>query len=145
MMDKNKIKIVENSPKAEDYLHLRESLSWNTYSLSDTKIALSNNLYSVSIYYEYEIIGMGRVVGDGRLCFYIQDIMVKPDYQHKGIGILILNHIIEYLKNTATKEAYIGLMSKKGKEEFYENFGFIKRPNDIMGNGMVIPHFEPKK
>ncbi len=145
MMDKNKIKIVENSPKAEDYLHLRESLSWNTYSLSDTKIALSNNLYSVSIYYEYEIIGMGRVVGDGRLCFYIQDIMVKPDYQHKGIGTLILNNIIEYLKNTATKEAYIGLMSKKGKEEFYENFGFIKRPNDIMGNGMVIPHFESKK
>ncbi len=145
MMNMNKIKIVENSPNAEDYLHLRESLSWRTYSLEDTRIALSNNLYCVSVYYEYEIIGMGRIVGDGRLCFYIQDIMVKPAYQNQGIGTLILNHIVKYLKNTATKEAYIGLMSKKGKEGFYENFGFIKRPNDIMGNGMVIPHFEPKK
>ena len=144
-MDMNKIRIVENSPVAEDYLHLRESLSWNTYSLADTKIALSNNLYCVSIYYEYEIIGMGRIVGDGRVCFYIQDIMVKPTYQNHGIGTLILNHIIEFLKNIAAKEAYIGLMSKKGKEEFYENFGFIKRPNDIMGNGMVLPHFDPKK
>lgn len=144
-MDMNKIRIVENSPIAEEYLHLRESLSWNTYSLADTKFALSNNLYCVSIYYEYEIIGMGRIVGDGRLCFYIQDIMVKPAYQNHGIGTLILNHIIEFLKNVAAKEAYIGLMSKKGKEEFYENFGFIKRPNDIMGNGMVLPHFAPKK
>lgn len=141
----NKIRIVENSPIAEEYLHLRESLSWNTYSLADTKFALSNNLYCVSIYYEYEIIGMGRIVGDGRLCFYIQDIMVKPAYQNHGIGTLILNHIIAFLKNVAAKEAYIGLMSKKGKEEFYENFGFIKRPNDIMGNGMVLPHFDPKK
>jgi hypothetical protein len=30
------------------------------------------------------------------------------------------------------------LVAAKGKEEFYEKFGFINRPNDIYGAGMTL-------
>lgn len=36
-------------------------------------------------------------------------------------------------------------MSKKGKESFYEQYGFVQRPNSTMGHGMVIPNFLPNQ
>lgn len=141
----NKLKITELKPTPQEYLKLRKSLSWELYSEKDVEQALLNSIYCVSIYSKDCIIGMGRIVGDGRLCFYIQDIMVDPHAQRQGIGSIIMRHIMSYIYNTATKGAYVGLMSKKGKEAFYELFGFVKRPNDKMGNGMVIPNFPPNQ
>ncbi len=137
----DKLEIVEAAPSAKEYLQLRNKLGWSLYLEIDAANALLHSLYCISIYDNESIIGMGRVVGDGKLCFYIQDIMVVPNAQRQGIGNIIMNHIMSYIKSVAVRGAYIGLMSKKGKEPFYEHFGFVKRPNDTMGNGMVIPNF----
>lgn len=134
--------ISESAPSPQEYLYLRGSLLWDTYSESDVAHALKNSNYCVSIYYNNEIVGTGRVIGDSRLCFYIQDIMVAPSVQRKGVGRIIMNHIMSYIQKNAVEGAYVGLMSKKGKEKFYESFGFVKRPSSTMGNGMVIPHFK---
>lgn len=142
-MNVNQLKITELPPTPKEYLQLRKSLSWELYHENDVAQALHSSLYCISVYNKDDIIGTGRVVGDAILCFYIQDIMVAPQAQRQGIGSIIMNHIMSYIYNTATQGAYVGLMSKKGKEEFYERFGFVKRPNDIMGNGMVIPNFLP--
>jgi hypothetical protein len=37
----------------------------------------------------------------------------------------------------------VGLFAAKGKEPFYERFGFIGRPNETLGKGMI--HFWPGK
>ena len=44
---------------------------------------------------------------------------------------------MEYVKNNACPGAVVGLMSAKGKEDFYERFGFWKRPTDSFGHGMM--------
>jgi hypothetical protein len=33
--------------------------------------------------------------------------------------------------------AYVALMAAKGKEGFYQKFGFEERPNDHLGAGMT--------
>ena len=84
-----------------------------------------------------QLAGFGRVVGDGHLYFYIQDLIVAPTYRGRGVGKQIMERLIEEIKNRATSGAMIGLMSAHGKEAFYEKFGFIVRPNDVFGAGMI--------
>lgn len=140
-MNLNNLIILEKAPTPQEYLLLRKKILWEEYIEDDVETALVNSLYSVSVYEKNQMIGFGRVVGDGRLCFYIQDIMVDPEVQGQGVGSKIMNHIIAYIHNNAANGAYIGLMSKKGKESFYERYGFVRRPNKTMGHGMVIPNF----
>lgn len=140
-MDRH-IVIKEDELSVEEYLELRKSLKWELYSYTDVYTSLSNSLYTVSAYYNKQIIGAGRIIGDGKICFYIQDIMVHPEYQNKGVGNQIMIYIIHYLRSHAVPNAYIGLMSKIGKSSFYEKYGFISRPNKKMGPGMVLQNLE---
>ena len=85
-----------------------------------------------------EIVGMARVVGDGGLVYYIQDMIVKPEYQRQGIGKSLMNKVLEYFRVHASNNSIIGLMSARGKEQFYERYGFINRPNERYGSGMTM-------
>ena len=89
---------------------------------------MPNSVYSVVAEYKNELIAFARVVGDGGLCFYIQEIIVHPNHRRKGIASKFMDYIFEYLRRTATKRSYIGVFSGKGLEEFYERYGFWKRP-----------------
>ena len=72
------------------------------------------------------LVGMGRLVGDGAMYWYLQEIIVLPEYQGKGIGKSIVNRLIEHIKSTAVPgtRVDVGLTAVKGKESFYEKFGF---------------------
>ncbi len=79
---------------------------------------------------------MGRVVGDGVMYLYIQDVAVDPDYQGLGIGDVIMTAIENYLSINVIKGATIGLLAAQGKEAFYARYGYIERPNTSLGHGM---------
>ena len=72
------------------------------------------------------------------ICFYIQDIIVIPDFQNQGIGFQIMSNIMDFIKTNGTNNCFIGLMSALGREAFYTKFGFTKRPNDKLGCGMTL-------
>ncbi len=83
--------------------------------------------------------GMGRLVGDGAMYWYLQEIVVLPEYQGKGIGKSIVNRLLEHIKSAAVPGTIIdiGLTAVKGKEPFYEKFGFLVRSTG-MGQLMEI-------
>ncbi len=60
--------------------------------------------------------------------FYIQDIIVIPEYQGKGFGKIIMNEVMQYLDDNANHNSFIGLMAAEGAEKFYSKFGFKIRP-----------------
>ena len=66
--------------------------------------------------------------------------MVIPEYQGKKIGKGIMNKLLEqideYKKVNPDIRTYLG--ASKGKESFYEKFGFISRPNEELGAGMIL-------
>ena len=76
---------------------------------------------------ESKAIGMGRIIGDGAIYFYIQDIVVTPEYQKSGIGTCILNALFEYIKNEAPEKSFIGLFSAPEAVDFYRKFTLEKR------------------
>lgn len=98
---------------------------------------LPNSSLVVCAFSGDEMVGMGRVVGDRGLCFYIQDVIVLQEYQGMGIGVGLMDRIMDFIASLAVKDTYIGLMSATGKEGFYQRYGFTIRPTDALGAGMT--------
>ena len=135
-MNLNKYNVLFESPSIEEFIALRYKIGWGETDVEMAENSLANSLFYVVIRDQSRIIGMGRVVGDGYMYFYIQDVVVDPDYQNQGIGTVLMDTIEGYLRYTAEKGSTIGLLAAQGKERFYARYGYVQRPNNTLGHGM---------
>lgn len=135
-----KIKYISKAPTVQEFNYLTNSVGWGIRDESIVKEALNNTLYSVCVYDEKKLIGYGRIIGDKTIFLYIHDVIVIPEYQSKKIGTGIITKLLlkieEYKKTNPNIRTYLG--AAKGKEEFYKKFGFITRPNEELGAGMIL-------
>lgn len=117
--------ILEEVPALEEYILLCTAVGWEeVMNFTAAERSLQQSLFGVTLLYGNELVGMGRIVGDGAIYFYIQDIIVVPEHQNKGLGRAILESITGYLHEHAPEKAFIGLFASHGKEDFYRKFGF---------------------
>jgi len=136
----------ENMLTASQFIMLRESVGWKGAELQIVK-ALQSGLYNVIAKDGEKVVGMGRLVGDGIMYWYVQDVIVDPQYQGKGIGKEIIQLLTQYVEKNSLPNTTvtIGLMAAKGKEDFYKKLGFIARPTEMYGPGMIKHHDIPNK
>ncbi len=133
------ITLIKNNLDVDTYLKLRASVHWKKLSKTQAQKALDNSLFIVVAYDGRRPAGMGRIVGDGSVICYIQDLLVSPDYQGMGIGKRILQELRNYclsIREPGT-EMMLDLMCAKNREMFYIKHGFIARPTDELGPGMI--------
>lgn len=135
-----KIKYINRIPTADEFNNLTEAVGWGRRDNKIVEEALNNTLYSVCVYDMDKLIGYGRIIGDKTIFLYIHDVIVIPDYQGKKIGTGIMKELLkqidEYKKVNPNIRTYLG--ASKGKEYFYEKFGFVSRPNEELGAGMIL-------
>ena len=133
------LRLEENCLELDTYLKLRASVGWKKLSEEQALRALRNSIYTVSAYIDDKVVGMGRMVGDGAVICYIQDLVIHPSFQKLGVGEGLMKKLIahaESLKLPDT-ELMLCLMCAKGRESFYTRYGFIPRPTDTLGPGMI--------
>jgi len=83
----------ERPPDIEEYRSLCRAVGWEEFINFDAaRASLANSLYHVVVValHDEAVIGMARVVGDGALFFYIQDVIVVPAHQGHGVGALLM-------------------------------------------------------
>jgi ribosomal protein S18 acetylase RimI-like enzyme len=132
-------KIIEGLLNARDFNRLRAAVGWERHTPRAVRKALKNTHYLVTVQTDRgEVIGMARVIGDIGVNFYIQDVIILPEYQDQGLGKKLMDKVMGYIKKNARPGCFIGLMSAVGKEGFYERYGFIKRPAKGLGCGMSM-------
>lgn len=104
----------------EEILNLYKSVGWLNYTSNPAmlKNAYKNSLKILGAYDADKLVGIIRVVGDGYSIVYIQDMIVLPEYQRKGIGTLLLEKILFEYKNVYQKVLMTDTIQKKP-------FGFI--------------------
>lgn len=131
--------IKDNQIDIDIYLALRSSVGWKPLTRAQASKAIENSLVTMVAYEDDRPIGMGRIVGDGAVICYIQDLIVVPEYQGKGIGQAIIDSLIEYVKEIQIPgtQIMLDLMCQIGRESFYKKNGFIARPTDKLGPGMI--------
>ena len=129
----------EDTKDVDVYLSLRKQVGWIELERQQAQQALNNSLKIYTVYDGDKPVGMGRIVGDGAVISYIQDLIVIPEYQRAHVGSELLNRLIDYVKNITRPgtRMMLCLMCAKGREIFYEKHGFIARPTDNLGPGMI--------
>ena len=101
---------------------LRESIGWNRME-NEYKNPLLTSYYHIAVYEKEVLIGYIDCVSNGVTDAYIQDLMVHPDYQRRGIGTELMTIMISYLKQ---KHIYmISVVFEENLKPFYEKFGFF--------------------
>jgi GNAT superfamily N-acetyltransferase len=125
--------LVERPPTVQEYRWLRRSAGWGDMADEGLATGLASALYSCVVLDGDVVVACGRVVGDGGMYFYVQDVIVAPEYHGRGLGAQIMDAMLGYLERTAKRGAFIGLMAAEGADGFYERYGFQRRPDDRPG------------
>ena len=106
---------------AKDLSDLRESVGWNRME-DEYSNPLMISFYHIAVYEDDKMVGYIDSVSNGVTDAYIQDLMVHPDYQGKGLGTKLMNQMITYLKE---KRIYIiSVVFEESLKPFYDHFGF---------------------
>ena len=127
----------DNSLTYQTYTLLRKSVGWDNFSEEQVAKSLDNSIYTVTVIENNAPIAMGRLLGDG-IYFLIVDVIVKPEFQRRGIGSKIIDLLLAYVDQTTPVggRSSIQLIAEKGMEDFYLKKGFKPIPHDFCGSGM---------
>lgn len=109
----------------EEILGLYASLGWTNYTDKPEmlKNAYLNSLKIYGAYVDDKLVGIIRVVGDGYSVIFIQDLLVHPEFQRKGVGTLLLKKVLceydsVYQKHLITEDTEKTIL-------FYKSLGFV--------------------
>lgn len=133
------LEFTENLQDVDTYLGLRAAVDWKKLTRAQAEKALKNSLYILTVFEDGKPVGMGRIVGDGAVICYVQDLIVIPEKQKDGVGCVILKKLKKFVEKEGIPDTTMmfDLMCAKGREDFYKKHGFIARPTADLGPGMI--------
>ena len=118
------LSIIARSPTGEEYEVLCRAVGWrDDVNFAVSRAALAASLFHVVAEIDGEIVGMARVVGDGAMFFYVQDVVVAPEHQGKGVGACLIRAIRDWLIANAPPMAQVFVIEAEGRRDFYRKLG----------------------
>ena len=127
------------TPAPDEYRALRVQAGLSPKSAEGAAVGLPNTFFAVTIRIGPELVGMGRIVGDGGLTFQIVDIAVHPAHQHRGLGKAIVARLVEHIHQVAPAGAHTSLLADVPADRLYAQFGFEPIGDLIIGMHLPIP------
>lgn len=122
-------------PEVDEYLALRKVCGLSDRGKDASKIGLSNSIYSVIIRRsaDQELVGMGRLIGDGGTAYQIVDIAVHPSEQGKRLAKNIMQLLMTHIENEVDPQAYVNLIADCPADNLYKQFGFVETAPESLG------------
>lgn len=123
--------LVERLPSPTEYIGLRSAVGWPSPATDECERALQGSLAAVCAVDESEVVGIGRLVGDGALNCWVVDVVVDPRYQGRGIG----RAIVEQLEAVAIQQRLCGrldLVATSDVVPFYRRLGYSALDSELM-------------
>lgn len=130
--------VLPQPPDTQTYLALRKAGGLGPFTEAAATAGLKGTRFGVSLVNEGQVIGMGRVIGDGGCFFQIVDIVVVPAHQGRGLGKRIMASLIDYLQTNVPKSAYVSLIADVPANKLYERFGFKETAPRSLGMALSI-------
>jgi GNAT superfamily N-acetyltransferase len=83
----------------DELVALYDAVGWSAYTaperVGDLQRALRNSTYLVTAWHGEQLVGLARGISDDVAVFYLQDILVRPSHQRRGIGARLLRNCLE--------------------------------------------------
>ncbi|MBR5948040.1 MAG: GNAT family N-acetyltransferase [Clostridia bacterium] len=107
-----------------EILALYSSVGWTAYTDAPEKLRLGfeNSLYILGAYENEKLVGLIRAVGDGHTVVFIQDILIHPEHQRRGIGGMLLKAVLE--RYDEVRQIELATDDTEKTVAFYKSLGF---------------------
>ena len=107
-----------------EILQLYQSVGWVAYTDHPEvlKKGFENSLLTLAAYKGDQLLGIIRTVGDGHTIVFVQDILVFPEYQRKGIGTALLKAILD--RYNYVRQIELATDNTPKTISFYKSMGF---------------------
>ena len=108
----------------EEILSLYTAAGWTAYT-TDTEALRRGYEHSLLILTAYEgpdLLGIIRVVGDGATIVFVQDILVYPEHQGKGVGSALFQAVLD--RFAGVRQIQLVTDSTEKTIGFYRSMGF---------------------
>lgn len=108
----------------QEILHLYASVGWTAYTDHPELLrkGFENSMLTLAAYEDEQLLGIIRTVGDGHTSVFVQDILVFPEYQRKGVGSALLQAILDRYSHVRQIELTTDNTPKT--IAFYKSMGF---------------------
>ena len=108
----------------EEILPLYESVGWTAYTDHPEVLrkGFENAMLTLAAYAGDELLGILRAVGDGYTIVYVQDILVFPEHQRKGIGSALLQAVLD--RYSHVRQIVLATDNTPETIAFYKFMGF---------------------
>ena len=113
-------------PAAGELVRLYNAVGWTRYTKDPEQLvrAAAGSSLVISAWEHGRLLGLARVISDGETIAYLQDILVDPEHQRRGIGR-------ELFIRAATPFAHVRQKmlltdDEPGQRAFYESLGFTE-------------------
>ena len=111
-------------PDSQELVDLYTSVGWIRYVQEPDELheAVMRSTYVVIARRNDQLIGLARCLSDEVSIAYVQDILVRPEFQQQGVG----RRLMEAVLNRFESVRQIGLLTddEDRQHSFYESMGF---------------------
>ncbi|WP_431709767.1 GNAT family N-acetyltransferase [Glutamicibacter uratoxydans] len=107
-------------------IDLYDSVQWTEYTKDPQRLtaAVAASLAVLTAYDGQKLVGLARLVGDGLTIIYLQDILVAPNYQRRGIGRQLMQRLLAPFADV--RQQVLMTDNEPGQIAFYESLGFTE-------------------
>lgn len=115
-----------DTPTLEELMTLYDAVGWSAYTKDPPRLtaAISASLSVITARDDGELIGLARLVGDGLTIVYLQDILVSPQHQRRGVGRALFQQIFAPYDDVRQKVLITD--NDHSQKAFYESMAFTE-------------------
>ena len=109
----------------QEILPLYASVGWTAYTddhPDQLRKGFENSMLTFAAYEGDQLLGIIRAVGDGHTVVFVQDILVFPEHQRKGIGSALLQAILD--RYSHVRQIELATDNTPKTIAFYKSMGF---------------------
>lgn len=107
-----------------EILRLYTSVAWTAYTDYPEVLrkGFENSMLILAAYEDDQLLGVIRTVGDGHTIVFVQDILVFPEHQRKGVGSALLQAILD--RYSHVRQIELATDNTPKTIAFYKSMGF---------------------
>ena len=117
-----------------DIIRLLKSTYWAD-KRSDEQIeksARNSSCYGIYVEGEKKLAGFARVISDYATTYYLCDVVIDEEYQHKGLGTAL----VSYIESLPVYEGLRGILVTRDAHSLYRKFGYEVVDGRVMIKGL---------
>jgi GNAT superfamily N-acetyltransferase len=125
LVDELRVEAVVDVP-GDELLALYGAVGWSAYTREPAALraAVAGSSYVVTARRGSQLVGLARAISDGVTICYLQDVLVRPDEQRRGVGRALVGEVLDRYRDVRQKVLLTD--DEPGQRAFYESLGYTE-------------------